>query len=100
VSFPPYAKASAAGTTAEGLRALPFFPKSYRLCAATPPKKERRSALNAARRTEGDSQSRGEADDPYYQLNWGKVDALDERFTALALGIFGPLLAHEEELEL
>ncbi len=23
---------------------------------------------------EGDSQSRGEAEDAYYQLNWGKVD--------------------------
>jgi exodeoxyribonuclease V gamma subunit len=86
----------------EGLREpLPFFPQSaYRFAQRRHQRKKEEEALNAARRTwEGDSQSRGEADDPYYQLNWRKVDALDERFRALALGIFGPLLAHEEAIE-
>jgi len=87
----------------EGLREpLPFFPQSaYRFAQRRQQGKKEEDALNAARKTwEGDHQSRGEIDDPYYQLNWGKVDALDERFTTLALGIFGPLLKHEEELKL
>jgi exodeoxyribonuclease V gamma subunit len=86
----------------EGLRApLPFFPQSA--CAFAERRRQgktREEALNAARKTwEGDRKSRGESDDPYYQLNWGKVDALGERFTALALEIFGPLFDHEEKIE-
>ncbi len=87
----------------EGLREpLPFFPQSaYRYAERRHQGKKEEDALNSARRTwEGERQSRGEVDDPYYQLNWGKVDALDSRFTTLALDIFGPLLEHEEELVL
>jgi exodeoxyribonuclease V gamma subunit len=85
----------------EGLQApLPFFPQSaYAFAQRRRQGKKEDEALNVARRIwEGDSQSRGEADDPYYQLNWGKVDALDEHFITLALAIFGALLEHEEEL--
>ena len=87
----------------EGLREpLPFFPQSaYQFAQRRQQERKKEDALNAARRIwKGDHQSRGEIDDPYYQLNWGKVDALDDRFTTLALGIFGPLLKHEEKLEL
>jgi exodeoxyribonuclease V gamma subunit len=85
----------------QGLQApLPFFPQSaYAFAVRRRQGKKEDDALNSARRTwEGESQSRGEADDPYYQLNWGKVGALDERFKTLAIGIFGPLLEYEEEL--
>jgi exodeoxyribonuclease V gamma subunit len=80
---------------------LPFFPQSaYAFAQRRQQGRKEEDALYAARKAwEADRQSRGEADDPYCQLNWGKVDALDERFTTLALNIFGPLLEHEEELE-
>jgi exodeoxyribonuclease V gamma subunit len=81
---------------------LPFFPQSaYRFAQRRQQGKNEQEALHAARRIwEGDSQSRGESEDAYYQLNWGKVDPLDERFTKLAVDVFGPLMKHEEELEL
>ena len=82
----------------EGLREpLPFFPQSAHAFAERRHQgRKEEDALYAARKAwEGDRQSRGEVDDPYCQLNWGKVDALDERFTTLALAIFGPLLEHE-----
>jgi exodeoxyribonuclease V gamma subunit len=85
----------------EGLREpLPFFPQSaYAFAERRRQGRKEEDALYAARKAwEGDRQSRGEVDDPYCQLNWGKVDALDERFRALALAIFGHLLEHEEEL--
>ena len=87
----------------EGLREpIPFFPQSaYVFAERRRQGKNDEEALNAARRTwEGDRHSRPEAEDPYYDLNWGKVDALDERFKELAVAIFGPLLEHEEKLEL
>jgi exodeoxyribonuclease V gamma subunit len=87
----------------EGLtEPLPFFPQSaYAFAKRRHEGRKEEDALYAARKAwEGDRQSRGEADDPYCQLNWGKVDALDERFRALAVAVFSPLLEHEEELEL
>jgi exodeoxyribonuclease V gamma subunit len=87
----------------EGLSApLPFFPQSaYAYAERRHGGRKEEDALYAARKAwEGDRHSRPEADDPYYQLNWERVDALGERFTALALHIFGPLLEHEEELGL
>jgi len=86
----------------EGLSApLPFFPQSAHAYAERlHGGRKEEDALAAARKAwEGDRHSRPEADDPYYQLNWEKVDALGVRFTKLALVIFGPLLEHEEELE-
>jgi len=86
----------------EGLRQpLQFFPQtSYRFVERYRQKDKEEEALNAARRVwQGDGQSRGESEDPYYQLNWRHVDPFDERFKRLALAIFGPLLEHEEDLE-
>lgn len=86
----------------EGLQEpLPFFPQSaYAFAQRRHQGRKEEDALNAARKAwEGDHQSRGEKDDPYYQLNWEKINALDGRFVRLALAIFGPLLAHEEKLE-
>jgi exodeoxyribonuclease V gamma subunit len=84
----------------EGLREpLPFFPQSaYAFAERRQGRKEEDAHYAARKAWEGDRQSRGEVDDPYCQLNWGRVDALDERFRALALAVFGPLLEHEEEL--
>ena len=87
----------------EGLRKpLPFFPQSaYVFAERRRQGKNDEEALNAARRTwEGDRHSRPEAEDPYYDLNWRKVDALDKRFEELAIALFGPLLEHEEKLKL
>lgn len=87
----------------EGLQEpLPFFPQSaYAFAQRRHQGKKEEDALSAARKAwEGDLQSRGEIEDAYCQLNWGKVDALSARFITLALAIFGPLLAHEEKLEL
>jgi exodeoxyribonuclease V gamma subunit len=87
----------------EGLQEpLPFFPQSaYRFADKLRQGKKDEEALIAAQRVwDSDQQSRGECEDPYYQLNWAKVDALGGRFSALALAIFGPLLKHQEELKL
>jgi exodeoxyribonuclease V gamma subunit len=87
----------------EGLRKpLPFFPQSaYVFAERRRQGKNDEEALNAARKVwMGDRHSRPEAEDPYYDLNWGNVDPVDERFRELAVTLFGPLLEHEEKLEL
>ena len=87
----------------EGLSSpLPFFPQSaYAYAERRHRGRKEEDAFYAARKAwEGDRHSRAEADDPYYQLNWEKVDALGVGFKKLALAIFGPLLEHEEEVEL
>jgi exodeoxyribonuclease V gamma subunit len=86
----------------EGLSSpLPFFPQSaYAYAERHHRGRKEEDAFYAARKAwEGDRHSRAEADDPYYQLNWEKVDALGVGFKKLALAIFGPLLEHEEKLE-
>ncbi|HEX2520728.1 MAG TPA: exodeoxyribonuclease V subunit gamma, partial [Terriglobia bacterium] len=87
----------------EGLRKpLPFFPQSaYVFAERRRQGKNDEEALSAARKVwMGDRHSRPEAEDPYYDLNWGNVDPVDERFRELAVTLFGPLLEHEEKLEL
>ncbi|MBM3801218.1 MAG: exodeoxyribonuclease V subunit gamma [Acidimicrobiia bacterium] len=86
----------------EGLQApLPFFPQtSYSFAECRRRGKKPEDALSIARKTwDGSRESRGEAEDPYYQRNWGKLDPLGERFAQLAVAIFGPLLQHEREIE-
>ncbi|MCI0422483.1 MAG: hypothetical protein L0312_25220, partial [Acidobacteria bacterium] len=86
----------------EGLREpLRFFPQAaYGFAKRRGQGKTDDDAMSAARRIwQGDERSRGECEDPYYRLNFGKVDPLDEHFAMLALGIFGPLLGHEEAFQ-
>jgi exodeoxyribonuclease V gamma subunit len=86
----------------EGLRRpLPFFPRSSWAYARLLLQKERpeEEALRRAAETwAGDDHRRGECEDPYYDLAFRDVDALDREFRNLATEILGPLVAHQEEI--
>jgi exodeoxyribonuclease V gamma subunit len=87
----------------EGLRApLHFFPEISWAYAETrlTKKKPQEAALEQARRKwEGTEWSRGESDDPYHQLCFGKEDPMDSAFGEVAMEIFEPLLTHLREAE-
>jgi len=52
-------------------------------------------ALQQVRKTwERSEWSRGECQDPYYQLCFGKVEPLDVAFEEIAVEIFEPLFKH------
>jgi len=80
----------------EGLREpLHFFPElswqyaEARLAKGKPPE----AALEQARKAwKGNERSRGESEDPYYQLCFGKEDPIDFAFEEIAMEIFEPLL--------
>jgi exodeoxyribonuclease V gamma subunit len=80
----------------EGLREpLRFFPEAswqfaqHRLAKEKPPE----AALEQARQTwKGGEWSRGESQDPYYQLCFGEKDPLDSSFEEIAVEVFEPLL--------
>ena len=74
---------------------LHFFPEAswqyaqLRLAKGKP----REAALEKARQTwQGSEWSRGESQDPYYQLCFGKEDPIDSAFEAIAVEVFEPLL--------
>jgi exodeoxyribonuclease V gamma subunit len=80
----------------EGLREpLRFFPEAsweyaqHRLAKEKPPE----AALEEARQTwQGSKWSRGESQDPSYQLCFGKENPLGCSFEEIAVEIFDPLL--------
>ena len=82
----------------KGLRKpLNFFPETTwqyaeaRLAKTKPPE----VALQQARKTwERSEWSRGECQDPYYQLCFGKEDPMDLAFEEIAVEIFEPLFKH------
>ena len=88
----------------KGLREpLPFFPDSayaYAECVSKR-KPETAAIVEALRKWEGSGfgKSPPERNDPYFQLGFGKIAPLDARFRQLAIEIFQPLLAHQQEEE-
>ncbi len=85
----------------EGLKdPLHFFPESSWRYAALRLEKEKPAevALEQVRKTwEGTERSRGEIEDPYYQLCFGKKDPMDSAFQEIAVEVFEPLLKHLKE---
>ena len=47
----------------------------------------------------GSDHNRGEGNDSYYQLCFGKTDPLDEEFRALAVEVFNPILSFETKVK-
>jgi len=82
----------------EGLKEpLHFFPESsweyagLRLAKGKPAE----VALEQVRKAwEGDEWNRGEVEDPYYQLCFGKKDPIDKAFEKIAVELFEPLLKY------
>ncbi len=57
------------------------------------------AALNfAQKKWVGSDFSRGESDDPYFELCFGKTDPLDKDFKKIAENVFAPLLDHCTEI--
>jgi exodeoxyribonuclease V gamma subunit len=83
-------------------RPLHFFPQTslvfFRCLQAG--KKTAADCVDAARREwDGGDFKRGESDDPYHRLVFGREDPLDERFTELARSIYAPLLTHTGQID-
>jgi len=87
----------------EGLiRPLHFFPDSaYRYAQDLFEKgKSAQEALDAAKHIwTGSDFSRGEGDDPHYQLCFRETDPLDAAFEAVSEEVYGPLMEHQTDLE-
>ena len=47
----------------------------------------------------GSDFSRGECEDPYYQLCFGNTDPLDPEFERISEEILEPLIVHQKEIE-
>jgi exodeoxyribonuclease V gamma subunit len=85
----------------EGLtRPLHFFPdSSWTYAESLKRGKSEERALEYARvKWIGTDHNRGEGDDSYYHLCFGKTDPLDKEFQALALEIFNPILSFETKV--
>jgi exodeoxyribonuclease V gamma subunit len=83
------------------MKPLPFFPQSSWEFVETLAKgQERDQARQSARKTwMGNDFSRGEVEDPYYQVCFGPGDPLDEGFEELSIKIFEPLIKGEEKIK-
>ncbi|MCX7892239.1 MAG: exodeoxyribonuclease V subunit gamma [Burkholderiales bacterium] len=69
---------------------LPFFPETAHAYVAALAGGGREAIAKAAKAWER------EREDPYFALGFGDLEALDERFAALAERVLGPMLAAEE----
>jgi len=79
---------------------IPFFPESsYTYCLNLLVRhRDPTHALNAAsRQWTGSDFARGESEDPYFGLCFGRTDPIDGRFESIASDVFGPLLGHCNE---
>ena len=80
------------------MKPLHFFPDTSWTYVHTllEKNKSEEDALNSARRIwEKTDYSRGECEDPYYQLCFGNIDPLDSEFRRIAEEIFRPFLEHQ-----
>ena len=80
---------------------LPFFPGSAYAYAKSlyrgkPPVKALEEANKQWEKSEF-STAPAEEEDLYFQLGFGKIYPLDDRFKSLAVEIFEPLLVHQQE---
>jgi hypothetical protein len=82
---------------------LRFFPESAYAYAESlrKGKPEPKAYEEAVKRWEGTEFSKlpAEKNDLYFQLGFGKIEALDEEFQSLAIEVFKPLLIHQQEVE-
>ncbi len=82
---------------------LRFFPDSAYAYAEnlSEGRPETKAYEEAVKKWEGTKYSKlpPEKNDLYFQLGFGKIDPLDEWFRRLAIEIFQPLLAHQQEVE-
>ena len=82
---------------------LRFFPESAYAYAEnlSRGKLEPRAYGEAVRSWEGTEFSKlsAEKNNLYFQLGFGKIEALDEEFRQLAIEVFKPLLDHQQEVE-
>jgi len=79
------------------VRAIPFFPETSWVYAYSFLEKAAgaKAALAAADRVwTSNVHYRGEGEDPYYRLCFGKGHPLDGEFEELAVAVFEPLLRH------
>jgi exodeoxyribonuclease V gamma subunit len=80
---------------------LPFFPgtsQEYADCMETD-RNEDRALRRAASAWAGSNYARGDAQDPYFDLGFGRVESgrlFDGRFASLAMEVFRPMLAHQK----
>ncbi len=84
------------------LRPLHFFPDSswtYAHMLLEKNKPGENALKNACSTWTGSDYSRGECEDPYYQLCFGNTDPLDSEFQRIAEEIFRPFLGHQKEIE-
>lgn len=81
-------------------RPLRFFPRSaYVYQDAVHRGQDSEVAFRKAQKCwRGNDHAAGEGEDPYYRALFSESEPLDEEFAALAQRIYGPLLAHMEEL--
>ena len=83
----------------EGLmKPLHFFPDTSWTYVHTMLEKNKseEDAINSARKIwEKTDYSRGECEDPYYQLCFGNTDPLDSEFRRIAEEVFRPFLEHQ-----
>ena len=80
---------------------LRFFPESSFEYAVNILRKRRitKEALTAGKRKwEGHEFSRGESQDPYFELCFGKNNPLDDDFKRTSITVFEPLLNHCAEI--
>lgn len=60
---------------------------------------EEKALADATTKWIGSEFSRGESEDPNYQLCFGKMDPLDKEFQRLAIEVFRPILRYEENVK-
>ncbi|MBW1678702.1 MAG: exodeoxyribonuclease V subunit gamma [Deltaproteobacteria bacterium] len=83
------------------LKPLHFFPESsweYGRLVLEKGKPENRAMSDARKKWRGSEFSRGEGEDVFYRLCFGKIDPLDSEFKKIAKGIFRPMLRHQNEI--
>jgi exodeoxyribonuclease V gamma subunit len=81
---------------------LHFFPNtSLQYVRQQQIKGRKKSAALASARKEWVSSefTRGESDNPYYDLGFKMTDPLDESFEEISQTVFEPLLAHAREIQ-
>jgi len=83
------------------MKPLHFFPDASWMYIHTllEKNKSEEDALNSSRRIwEKSDYSRGECEDPYYQLCFGNTEPLDSKFRRITEEVFRPFLEHQKEI--
>jgi exodeoxyribonuclease V gamma subunit len=81
---------------------LPLFPESswaYALATLKKSKTPQEGLVRAQRTYEGTDFSRGEGEDPYYQICFRAKDPMNAAFAEIAEEVFAPMLEHMKEAE-